>query len=66
MGDVDWGLVLPMETISVVIASLSALFVAICLPMALSSKAWKGEEDRARARRLAEARMEARLLRFHL
>ena len=40
-------------------------FVAIFLPM-LSGKQWKAEQERARERRMAEHRMNARLLRFNI
>jgi hypothetical protein len=43
-----------------------ALFVAIFLPMILSGKEWKEAEDRARERRMAEHRMNARLLRLNI
>ncbi|MBN8732965.1 MAG: hypothetical protein J0L64_20680 [Acidobacteria bacterium] len=55
-----------METVVVVIAILNALFVALFLPLVWSSTGWKEEQERARARRMAEARMEARLLRFNI
>jgi hypothetical protein len=46
-----------------------AIFVAILagfLPLIMSGERWRAAEDRARARRLADARMNARLLRFNL
>jgi len=47
----------------------AAIFVAICvaifLPM-MSGKHWRAEQDRARARRIADAKMNARLLRLNL
>ncbi len=55
-----------METVAVVIAILNALFVALFLPPVLSSNGWKDEQERARARRMADARMGARLLRFNI
>ena len=55
-----------METVAVLIATLNALFVALFLPLVLSSNCWKDEQERVRARRMAEARMEARLLRFNI
>jgi hypothetical protein len=52
------------------VASMFASFVSIALPMIgaylLSSKHWRAAEDRARARRLAEHRMNARLLRLDI
>ena len=41
-------------------------FVAIFLPLILSGKEWRAAEDRARERRLAEHRMNARLLRLNI
>lgn len=43
-----------------------SLFVAIFLPMFLSEKDRKAAEDKARERRMAEHRMNARLLRFNI
>ena len=45
------------------IAIFFALFVAIFVPLILSGKQWTAAEDKARARRMAEHRMNARLLR---
>mgnify|MGYP007135453912 CR=1 FL=1 len=43
-----------------------ALFAAIFLPLILSGEQWRAAQDRARARRIAEARMNARLLRLDI
>jgi hypothetical protein len=43
-----------------------ALFVAIFLPFVLSGKWVTAAEDKARARRLADAKRNARLLRLNL
>jgi len=43
-----------------------ALFVAIFLPLILSGERWRAAQDRARARRIADARMNARLLRLDI
>lgn len=48
------------------VAIFVALFVAIFLPFILSGKQWRAAEDRARARRMAEHRMNARLLRLDI
>ena len=51
------------------IAILMAIFVALLagfLPLILSGKRWKAAQARARVRRLAEAKMNARLLRLNL
>lgn len=49
-----------------------AIFVAIFVPMffslipILSGERWRAAQERARARRIAEARMNARLLRLNI
>ena len=51
------------------LAIFVAIFVAIFLPLILlilSGKHWRAEQDRARARRVAEHRMNARLLRLNI
>ena len=48
------------------VAATVGTFVAIFLPMILSGKQWKAEQERARERRMAEHRMNARLLRFNI
>jgi hypothetical protein len=51
------------------IAILVAIFVALAvsfLPSILSGKEWGAAQDRARARRIADARMNARLLRLNI
>jgi len=59
-----------METAAVLIAIFTgvfvAIFVAIFLPLIWSGEQWRAAEDRARARRIAEARMNARLLRLNI
>jgi hypothetical protein len=47
------------------VAIFVALFVAIFLPLILSGE-WRAAQDRARARRIADARMNARLLRLDI
>ena len=50
-------------------AILIAMFVALAagfLPLLLSGKQWRAAEERARARRMAEHRMNARLLRLNI
>jgi hypothetical protein len=51
-----------------IIASSVAVFLAIFLPLMLVlwGEQWRAAEDRARARRLADARMNARLLRLNI
>ena len=48
------------------VAVFLPIFVAIFLPMIMSGKQWRAAQDKARARRLAEARMNARLLRLNI
>ena len=48
------------------LAIFVAIFVAIFLPLILSGKQWRAEQDRARDRRMAEHRMNARLLRLNI
>ena len=53
-----------------VASMLASLFVSVFLPMisafVLSGKQWRTAQDRARERRMAEHRMNARLLRFNI
>ena len=53
-----------------VVGMLASMFVSIFLPIvsafALSGKRWRAAQDRARARRIAEYRMNARLLRLNI
>ena len=54
---------------AIFVAIYLALFVAIFLlflPLIMSGKQWKAAQDRARARRMAEHRMNARLLRLNI
>ena len=55
-----------MESVAIFVAVLVAIFVAIFLPLILSGERERAAQDRARARRIADARMNARLLRFNL
>jgi hypothetical protein len=48
------------------VAIFIALFVAIFLPLILSGKQWREAQDKARERRMAEHRMNARLLRLNI
>jgi len=47
------------------VAIFVAILVAIFLPM-MSGTHWRAAQDRARARRIADARMNARLLRLNI
>jgi predicted cobalt transporter CbtA len=56
-------------TIAVFISIFSGILSAILLsflPLILSGERWKAAEEKAHARRVADARMNARLLRFNL
>jgi uncharacterized membrane protein len=48
------------------VAIFFALFVAIVLSLVMSGKHWRAAQDKARARRMAEHRMNARLLRLDI
>ena len=48
------------------VSILVAIFVAILLPLFLSGERWRAAQERARARRIADAKMNARLLRLNL
>ena len=54
----------------VVAGMLASIFVSIFLPIisvfVLSGKGWRAAQDRAHARRIAEYRMNARLLRLNI
>lgn len=51
---------------AVLAATFVALFVAIVLPLLLAGMYSKTARDKARARRMADHRMNARLLRFDI
>jgi hypothetical protein len=51
---------------AILVAIFLAMFLAIFLPLILSGKQWRAALDRARARRVAEHRMNARLLRLNI
>jgi hypothetical protein len=59
-----------MKAIAVFVATFVAIFVAIFLavflPLILSGERWRAAEDKARARRIADAKMNARLLRLNI
>ena len=59
-----------METtaifVAVFAAILVALFAAIALPLMMSGERGKAAQEKARARRLAEAKINARLLRLNI
>jgi hypothetical protein len=51
---------------AIFVAIYFALFVAILLSLIMSGEQWRAAQDRARARRMAEHRMNARLLRLNI
>ncbi len=51
--------------VAVTISIFVALFLAVFLPL-ISVEHWRAAQEKARARRLADARMNARLLRFDI
>jgi hypothetical protein len=53
-------------TAAVFIAMFMGLFLAIFFPLMMSSGGFKAAQEKARARRLADAKMNARLLRMNL
>ena len=55
-----------MRVVAIFVAIALPLIIAIFLPLVLSGKRWRAVEERARARRLADAKMNATLLRFNL
>jgi len=52
--------------VAIFVAIFVALFVAIFLSLILSGERWRAAQDRARARRMAEHKMNARLLRLDI
>jgi hypothetical protein len=48
------------------IAIFAGILIAFLLPLFISTGFFKTEEEKARARRLADAKMNARLLRLNL
>ena len=52
--------------VAILVAILLPILIAIFLPLLFSGRRWRAAEDRAHARRIAEARMNARLLRLNL
>jgi hypothetical protein len=49
-----------------IVAVFASAFVAIFLPLILSGKQWREEQDRERVRCMAEHKMNARLLRLDI
>jgi hypothetical protein len=55
-----------MEATAIFVSIFAGILVAIFLPLILSGKEWRAAQDRARERRIADARMNARLLRLNI
>ena len=55
-----------MKAAAVFVAIFAAILVAIFVPLILSAMGWRAAQDRERARRIAEAKMNARLLRLNI
>ena len=55
-----------MDEAAVFVAILVPTLVSIFLPLVLWGKQWRAAEEKARARRIANARMNARLLRLNI
>ena len=51
---------------AIFVSMFVALFAAISLPLLVSGKQWREAEEKAHERRMAEHRMNARLLRFDI
>jgi uncharacterized protein YpmB len=52
--------------VAILVAIFAGLFVAIFLALIQSGEQWRAAQDRARARRIADAKMNARLLRLNI
>ncbi len=55
-----------MEATATFVAIFAAIFVAVFLPLCLSGERSRAAQESARARRIAEAKMNARLLRLDI
>jgi hypothetical protein len=55
-----------MEAVAILVAVFVPIFMAMFLPLILSGERWRAAEDKARARRIADAKMNARLLRLNI
>jgi hypothetical protein len=52
--------------VAIFVSSFVAIFLPLILAFVLSGKQWRAARDKARARRIAEYRMNARLLRLNI
>jgi hypothetical protein len=55
-----------MQTAAVFVSIFVAISVPIILTLILSGERWNAAQDKARARRIADAKMNARLLRLNI
>jgi len=55
-----------MHAIAILTAIVVPIFLAFFFLAMMSGKQWKAAEERGRARRLADAKMNARLLRLNI
>lgn len=55
-----------MEAVAIFGSIFVAIFLAVFLPPILSGERARAAQDRAHARRMTDAKMNARLLRFNL
>ena len=63
---VNFSLETEMQVTAIFIAIFAGLFIAIFFSLILSGKEWTAAQARSRARRIADARMNARLLRLNV
>ncbi len=57
---------LDVESNAIFVAIFLAIFLTVFLPLLMSGKQWGAAQDRESARRMAEHRMNARLLRLNI
>jgi hypothetical protein len=55
-----------MQSFCIFLAMFLSIAVAILLALMVTGERWRAMEERAHARRMADARMNARLLRLNL
>lgn len=52
--------------LSLLVSTLVSFLLIVCLPLVMRGKRWKAAEDMAHARRIADAKMNARFLRLSI
>jgi hypothetical protein len=52
--------------VAIFVSLFVAIFFLLFFPLIMSGEQWRAAQDRARARRMAEHRMNARLLRLNI